>query len=301
MPLEPFVLSDAAISLVRLRSLMNRSSGDAAVGVAIIDGPVALEHPQLSHANVEAVSADCRAACARADNEACVHGTFVAGILGASRDSSAPGICPECTLLVRPVFTDGGAANRRGAQATLDEVATAVIECVDAGAHIINISASLAEPSCTNERCINDALSHAMRRGRIIVVAAGNQGAIGSSVITRHPWVIPVIACDSNGRPTADSNLSHSIGRRGVAAPGEEICSLASRGGLQHFSGTSAAAPFVSGACALLWSVFPRARGNGIRSAILHRPTRRGMLVPPILDAEMAFALLGGMNQRVAS
>ena len=295
------MLSDAAIALVNVRPLMNRSSGDAAVRVALIDGPVALDHEELSHASVEGVPADWRAACARAGSEACVHGTLVAGVLGASRDSGAPGICPSCTLLVRPIFTDDGPSNPRGAQATLDEVAMAVIECVDAGAHIINISASLAEPSCTNERCVSDSLGYAMRRGRIVVVAAGNQGAIGSSVITRHPWVIPVVACDRHGRPTRDSNLSHSIGRRGVAAPGEEICSLASRGGLQHFSGTSAAAPFVSGTCALLWSVFPRARGNDIRSAILHRPTRRGMLVPPILDAEIAFGLLSGTSQRVAS
>ena len=35
---------------------------------------------------------------------ACMHGTFVAGILSAKRDFPIPGICPECILLVRPYF-----------------------------------------------------------------------------------------------------------------------------------------------------------------------------------------------------
>ena len=64
-----------------------------------------------------------------------------------------------------------------------------------------------------------------------MVAAAGNQGTVGSSVITRHPWVIPVIACDLQGRPTTESNLGSSIGRRGLAAPGENIASLGTTAG----------------------------------------------------------------------
>lgn len=268
--------------------------------VALIDGPVAHDHSHLLQAAIESVSPPYRTACERSDSEACVHGTLVAGILLAPRDSEVPGICPGCTLLVRPIFGET-ATGTRAAQATLEEVAAAVVECVDAGARVINISASLAEPSCMDERCIDNALAYAMYRGAIVVVAAGNQRAIGSSAITRHAWVIPVTASNENGTPTYDSNLSHSIGRRGLAAPGDEICSLASGGGLQHFSGTSAAAPFVTGACALLCSVFPRAKGIDIRSAILHREGRRGPLVPPMLDAEAAFTVLAARTQRAAS
>ena len=269
--------------------------------VALIDGPVALHHPHLSHANIEAASARCGTECERADSEACVHGTLVAGVLVAARDSGAPGICPNCTLVVRPIFTDTVVGTRRGAEAALEEVASAVVESVNAGAQIINISASLAEPSCTNDRCIHDALTYAMRRNTIVIVAAGNQRAIGSSAITRHTWVVPVVACDDKGTPTGDSNLSHSIGRRGITAPGEAICSLASQGGLRYFSGTSAAAPFVTGACALLWSLFPHVNANDIRSAIVQHMVRRDGLVPPLLDAEMAFAVLTGISQKAAS
>ena len=46
------------------------------------------------------------AASARMSSAACVHGTFVAGILSAKRGSAAPAVCPDCTLLVNPVFSE---------------------------------------------------------------------------------------------------------------------------------------------------------------------------------------------------
>ena len=91
----------------------------------------------------------------------------------------------------------------------------------------------------------------------IVVAAAGNQGALGSSAITRHPWVIPVVACDDRGRPTNESNLGGSIGRRGLSALGAGVTSLAAEGEPLTLGGTSVAAPFVTGAIALLWSDFP--------------------------------------------
>src|SRR5438128_7013648 len=94
------------------------------------------------------------------------------------------------------------------------------------------------------------ALDHALQRGVLIVVAAGNQGTLGSSVITRHPWVIPVVAYDLRGRPMDQSNLGNSIGRRGLGAPGNAVTSLGAQGPPLTFAGTSAATPFVTGAIA---------------------------------------------------
>ena len=101
----------------------------------------------------------------------------------------------------------------------------------------------------------------------IVVAAAGNQGTLGRSAITRHPWVIPVVACDGRGRPMADSNLGGSIGRRGLSAPGDAITSLGADGESLTLGGTSVAAPFVTGATALLWSVFPSASAAEIQWA----------------------------------
>jgi subtilisin family serine protease len=111
-------------------------------------------------------------------------------------------------------------------------VAAAIIESIDAGARVINLSATLAEPSMNDERSLGAALNHAAHRGVIVVAATGNQGTLGSSVIIRHPWVIPIAACDLRDKPLAYSNLGNSIGRRGLLAPGESITSLAA--GVRH-------------------------------------------------------------------
>jgi subtilisin family serine protease len=126
----------------------------------------------------------------------------------------------------------------------------------------------------------------------IIVAAAGNQANVGSTYITRHPWVIPVAACDPEGRPLNYSNLGNSIGRRGLSAPGEDIPSIRTNGTSPMFSGTSAAAPFVTGAVALLFSEFPNATAAKVRLAVSRPQTRRKMIVPPLLDAWSAFQYL---------
>jgi subtilisin family serine protease len=123
-----------------------------------------------------------------------------------------------------------------------------------------------------------------------VIVAAGNQGTLGSTVITRHPWVIPVAGYDLQGRPMKDSNLGSSIGRRGLGAPGDRITSLGADGGPLTLGGTSAAAPFVTGTMALLWSEFPAATATEIRLAATRASTpRRTSVVPPLLDAWAAY------------
>lgn len=136
-----------------------------------------------------------------------------------------------------------------------------------------------------------------------MVVAAGNQGIIGSSAITRHPSVIPVCAFDLQGRPLSLTNLGSSLGRRGLGAPGEGIASLSTDGKSRTFGGTSAAAPFVTGAIALLRSEFPTATGVEVRSAVTQAcsPRRRTAIVPPLLDAWAAYQLMSmGQGEAVS-
>jgi len=92
------------LDLVGLSPLMARTSGRPEILIGLIDGPVALDHPDLAAENIREVSGDLPAACADAGDAACTHGTFVAGILLARRGSPAPAICPGCSLLVRPIF-----------------------------------------------------------------------------------------------------------------------------------------------------------------------------------------------------
>jgi subtilisin family serine protease len=170
--------------------------------------------------------------------------------------------------------------------ATPEELAKAIVDVIDAGARIVNLSAALVSASSKGERELQQVLDHAMRRGVLVVAAAGNQGALGSSVITRHPWVIPVVAYDLQGRPMGLSNLGASIGRRGLGAPGEEITSLSATEEPLTMGGTSVATAFVTGSVALIWSEFPAATAANIRSAATQAfAPRRTTIVPPLLDA----------------
>jgi len=198
-------------------------------------------------------------------------------------------------LLVRPIFAETTAAGGDLPSATPEELAEALLDCVAAGARLVNASAALAGPSTKREPGLERALDEAARRGVIVVAAAGNQGALGSTAITRHPWVIPVVAYDLWARPLRRSNLGSSIGRRGLGAPGGRITSLGANGKPLTLSGTSAAAPFVTGAIALLWSEFPTAPAAELKAALSQAyAPRRATVVPPLLDAWAVYQLMRG-------
>ena len=280
------------LALVKLRALMDRTSGRPEVKIGVIDGPVLMRHPDLTGGRLREIPGADGGGCTRADSMACLHGTFVTGILAAKRSSPAPAICPDCTVLIRPIFAESTWGREHMPSATPRELAAAMIECLDAGARVINLSLALEEPSTAEDEALQAAIAQAVRRGVIVVAAAGNQGTLGSSTISRHPWVIPVVACDLRGRPTPESNLGRSIGSRGLSAPGEAITSLGPAGAVT-LGGTSVAVPFVTGAIALLMSEFPSATPAEIRLAITGVSTvRRASVVPPLLDASAAHRAL---------
>ena len=194
---------------------------------------------------------------------------------------------------MRPVFAEAVTADLEQPSAEPEELAAAILACVEAGARVINLSLALMRSSPQARLALLQALNHAARQSVLIVAAAGNQGAVGGTIITAHPWVVPVGACDLGGRPLSESNLGHSIGRRGLMAPGEQVTSLGSDGGLVTLGGTSAATPFVTGAIALIWSLIPAASGAELRLAMLKAHTRaRTTVTPPLLNAWMAYQTL---------
>jgi subtilisin family serine protease len=285
------------LDIVRLTPLMELTSGRSEVAIGLIDGPVATNLPDLASENIRELTGKQHGSCTQTKSTACMHGTFVAGVLCARRNSPAPAICPGCTLLVRPIFVESVAQNGEMVSATPEELAAAMIESINAGARVLNLSVALSQPSSKGERQLEEALSYAVSHGVLVVAAAGNQGTVGSSAITRHRWVIPVVAYDLRGRPMNYSNLGSSAGRRGLGAPGEEITSIGAEEQPLTFGGTSAAAPFVTGTIALLWSVFPTATATEVRYAVLqNHAARRTTVVPPLLDAWAAYQLLGKVH-----
>jgi subtilisin family serine protease len=281
------------LELVKLPQLMELTSGRPEIVIGLIDGAVAVDHADLAGGNIRLLPGETSGSCTSANSIACTHGTFIAGILSAKRGSPAPAICPGCTLKIRPIFLESGPLDQMP-KANPEELAAAILDTIRAGAHVINLSAALTQSSVRDEHALQEALDQAARQRVLIVVAAGNQGMVGSTVITRHPWVIPVAACDGRGLPLQYSNLGHSIGRQGLSAPGSNILSLGTGGSTLTLSGTSAATPFVAGAIALLNSLFPTATAAEIKASVLRAVAGvRTSVVPPVLDASAAYQMLG--------
>jgi subtilisin family serine protease len=282
-----------ALEQVKLAPLMERTTGRSEIVIALIDGPALMEDPALWGNNVRRFDGKLPATCVHAISTACMHGTSVASILAAKRGSGALGICPDCTLLVLPIFTESEQHHGQMPSATPDELAAAIIDAANYGVSVLNLSVSFAGPSAAGQRHLEQALDYAAARDVVTVVAAGNLSMIGGSALTSHPWAIPVTACDDSGRVMAGSNLSASIGKHGLSAPGANIPVIGADGSLSRISGTSAAAPFVAGAAALLRSVFPRATASSVKFALTQRiPGERPSLVPRLLNASAAYQIL---------
>jgi len=221
------------------------------------------------------------------------HGTFVAGILSGRRSSPAPAICPGCTLIVQPIFRGGsGTVEEAVPTAAPEDLAAGIVELVDAGVWVLNLSVAISGLSPRDEGRLRAALDYAMRRETLVVVAAGNHRVVGAprsqSILGSSPWR----AFGLQGQVLALRISVHRWGKRGLGAPGECVTSLMPDGTDAERTGTSVAAPFVTGAIALLWSQRPRASATTIKSALLQSPVRGHRIVPPLLDAWGAYLRL---------
>jgi subtilisin family serine protease len=195
------------------------------------------------------------------------HGTHVAGIIGAEGDNliGTVGVNWRVQMMVLK-FLD---ANGEG---STSDAAQAIDYAVDEGARVIN--ASWGGPAFSHS--LSNAIKRAGERGVLFVAAAGNEGEDSDSkpqypAAFDLPNVISVGASDANDRLLDFSNY----GRRTVdlAAPGDEIYSTVpaavSAPGYATYSGTSMAAPFVSGAAALYLARSPGSSSQEVRDALL--------------------------------
>ncbi len=275
-----------------LPALMQLTAGNPGVLVGLIDGPVQADLPGFSGARF---IPEGTAAAADPTDPACLHATLVASLLAARRDGEPSGICPGCTFLLHPIFPPGATPI-----ATPAMLAGAIQATVRAGARVINLSVALLPGTAAELDALCAALDEAGRYGAIVVAAAGNQARIGHSLITSHPAVLPVAASDPRGRPTPETNLSRSIGLRGVSAPGEYVTGLRPDGTPAVFGGTSAAAPFVTGTIALLYALMPNLDRGRLLWALAGTRQMRSHLVPASLDAWTTYEALTRKGARAA-
>ena len=118
-----------------IQKLWNLTQGDSQICVAILDGLVDQSHDCLNAANLTRLPTLIQGE-ATANGSMSGHGTHVASIIfGQHNSSELRGIAPQCRGLIVPIFGDN---NKKLSQLDL---ARAIEQAVNAGAHIINVSA----------------------------------------------------------------------------------------------------------------------------------------------------------------
>ncbi|MFZ4403470.1 MAG: S8 family peptidase [Pseudobdellovibrionaceae bacterium] len=298
--------SSWGIDLIEAKSLWLQNIVGENITVAVVDSFVDITHPQLSshiytnknelangkdddyNGYVDDLHGISLAGAGSAVKSQ--HGTHIAGIIAADPNVGlAMGVAPKATILPAQFLDDEGGGN-------LGDALLAIQYAVDQGAKIINASWGGSECNST----FRQALVELEKRNVLFVAAAGNDGRDLDSYSVSPAsfnlsFQITVAAASVNDLMTSWSNRSFNLVH--IAAPGESILSTVPDNKLAYFSGTSMAAPFVSGAAALLWSAYPQASVQQIRAALLdsaqteqgreYKVTTRGRL-----NVRKAFELL---------
>ncbi|MTJ17395.1 MULTISPECIES: PatA/PatG family cyanobactin maturation protease [unclassified Dolichospermum] len=232
-----------------IQELWNLTQGDSQICVAILDGLVDQSHDCLNAANLTRLPTLIQGE-ATANGSMSGHGTHVASIIfGQHNSSELRGIAPQCRGLIVPIFGDN---NKKLSQLDL---ARAIEQAVNAGAHIINVSAGQLTDNGEAEGWLDRAVQLCKDHNVLIVAAAGNDGCECLHVPASLPTVLAVGAMNDQGKPIDFSNWGESYQNQGILAPGEHILGAKPGGGTQKLSGTSFATPIVSGVAALLLSL----------------------------------------------
>ena len=140
---------------------------------------------------------------------------------------------------------EAGTPDADAPRAEAADVAAAIVQCIDEGARVINVDVTIERSSPGGEHALEAAVDYATEHDVGVVVPA-TPGHAGTWKISAHPWVIPVVPYDLQGRPIGYAD--RAIGLRGVGAPGADVTSLGADMEPVTLGGASIAAPFVTGA-----------------------------------------------------
>ncbi len=227
------------------------------VKVAVIDSGIA-PHPELKIAGgISTVGPNLSTNYAD-DNG---HGTHVAGIIAAdSGHGSVAGVAPGVSLYAVKAL---GADGKGYLQDVLEGIDWAIQNKMD----VINLSLG----GDTDSQLLHDMVDKAYKQGILVVASAGNSGTPDTTQDTvnypaRYDSVIAVAAIDQSLERAYFSSTGPEVD---IAAPGAYITSTYLNGQFATGSGTSQAAPHVTGELALLKEKNPSASPAALRALLL--------------------------------
>lgn len=243
------------------------------------------------------------------------HGTHVASIaLGSGAASSGlyKGVAPESTLLSAKVLGDDGLGLNSWVISGIDWA-------LDNGAQVINLSLGSDAPSDGKDP-LSVACNQAVNLGAVVVLAAGNAGpqtgTIGSPAAARNPITVGNVKDDATLVETSSRGTT-ADGRQKpeIVAPGHNVIAARASGTnmgtpvdtfYTNATGTSMAAPHISGLCALMLQANPTLTPFEIKQIVINSASRIDASVEAqgfgLVSAEKVFDILGGgMSVRLSS
>ena len=184
------------------------------------------------------------------------HGTFVGGIIAAESNNSIgiSGVVPNSKLLNIRAFDPKGNGEE-------DDVASAIIYAVEMGAKVINMSFGDSKFSYV----LRDVIKYAYDRGVILVGSSGNTPTSAPHYPSGYTEVISVGNSTEDDFVAGNSTFGSTLD---LVAPGTNIIATKNGGGYLTSGGTSASAPHVTGAAALLLSLNPEFNQEDIKQIL---------------------------------
>lgn len=230
---EPLEGQQWGMMKIRARDAQGLATGQGTT-VAVLDSGVDCRHPDLYDAC--SLGRDYVGGSGRHP-----HGTHVAGIAAAVVNTvGILGVAPAASIVDYRVLDAGGSGYS-------SVIARAVLDAGTGPGVVVNLS--LGSPYA--DQLLDDAIRVVTARGVVVVAAAGNESTDRPSYPGCSPGAIGVAATTQGDGRASFSNYGTCID---IAAPGADILSTTPGGTYETWSGTSMAAPFTSGAVALLLS-----------------------------------------------
>jgi len=201
------------------------------------------------------------------------HGTAVAGIIGAQVNNriGIAGISPIAQIVPLRAFDADG-------NGTDADISAAILYAADNGVQVLNMSFG----DVIMSPLLRDVIHYAYEKNVVMVASSGNDGTSYPHYPSDFGEVISVGSSSQDNTRSFFSSYGPSLA---LVAPGESIPTLSLGGGYQSsFTGTSAAAPHVSGVASLLVSLAQMKSGGASGSPILTPDEVRENLLASCID-----------------